>query len=591
MKDIYSEVVELEGNYKSGSIDIVDGLKFNQYNLIKTIEFYTNSEYLNGGQDELGREKPFHNIVNANVDIAVVATDLDTKDIQLSSKDKGMRGFVKSFLLTKEVELWMKEENYAKTLNVMGEARARYGGVLVKRVMDGDKLKLEVVQWKNVTCDAADILNSPIIETHYFTISQLLEKRDVWENIDEAIKLLKKGERKLRMCEVHGMFPKSYIEGDSEKYERQVHIIAYNGTKWSALFSDYEKESPYKYLPWKAVSGRALGRGVVEEGIEAQVWTNDSVMAERDIMALAGKLVLQTASSKYKGKNILNEIVTGTILETEPDRPISQVDLSPRTIPVFEGLVERWQRQFDRSTAVTDALRGETPPSGQAFRLAALVTQQSASSFDYRREEMGIFQKEIFYDWILPYLSKRLKKKHTLDGEFDVEQLQFIDHAYVMHLTMKELEKANKDGRGIDPMQLQSEVQNALEKLTKTKAHRFLGVPDDYLDGKYQVDITTTGEQMNKTAAMESMKGIFEMIMSTYNPQTGQFAAMQDPVLREILGRLTEVQGLGLSPVDLFSKPQMPLQMQPRGGQPTAPSDSTLPDPASVGAGRDSANA
>jgi hypothetical protein len=582
VKDIYTELVGLEETYKTGSIDIVDGLPFNQNNLIKTIEFYTNSSYLNGEKDELGRDKPFHNIVNANVDIAIVATDIDTKDIKIMSKDTGMKGFVKSFLLTKEAELWMREVNFSKTLNEMGECRARYGGLLVKKCIEGDQVRVGVVQWKNVFTDASDILNNPIVEVHYFTPSQLQDKSDVWDNTDEAIKLFKKTDKKIKVYEIHGMFPEPYLKGDfsdsDSKYTQQVHVLACAGKKWVELFKDEEKENPYKYLTWKYVSGRALGRGVVEEGMEAQVWTNDSVMAERDIMALSGKLLLQTASKKYNGRNALNEVVTGTILETEDNRPITQVDLTPRTIPVFESLVDRWQKQFDRSTSITDSLRGETPPSGQAYRLSALVTQQSASSFDYRREEMGIFIKEIFYDWILPHLSKRLKKKHTLDAEFTLEELAFIDESYVNYLTMKELEKANKEGRGLDIIQIQAEMANAKEKMTKTKARRFLQIPEGYLDGKYTVDIVTTGEQMNKTATLESLSNILTVVAQ--NPMV-----LQDSVLREVFGRIVEISGLGISPVQLMAKPQQMMQQQQQGpqGQMVQPqSTSSLPNPQEV---------
>jgi hypothetical protein len=583
----YSEFIGLDEEYKNQTIDIVDGLPFSQPNLVRTIEFYTNSKYLNTDKDELGREKPFHNIINANVDISVVATDLDTKDINLKSKDKGMRGFVKSFLLRKEADLWMKETNFAKTLNEMGETRARYGGLLVKKVMEDGVLKLQVVEWKNVGSDASDILNNPIVETHHnFTIGMLQEKSDVWEKTDDAIKLFKKG-KKPKIVEIHGEFPESYLDENTDytktdgKYSYQVHIFAKLGTKCVKLYYA-EEENPYKYLPWKKVSGRSLGRGVVEEGIEAQVWTNDSVMAERDIMTLAGKLVLQTASKKFNGRNVLNEVVTGTILETEVNNPITQVDLSPRSIPVLESLIQRWQQQFDRSAAITDSLRGETPPSGQAFRLAALVTQQSASSFDYRREEMGIFLKELFYDWILPYLSRRLKKKHTLDADFELEELNFIDESYVNWLTMKELQKANKEGRGIDPFQLQQELLNAREKVAKTKNRRWLQVPEGYLDGQYDIEIETTGEQMNKTATLESLSNILTIVAQ--NPMV-----LQDPMLREVFGRIVEVTGLGISPVNLLSRPTQPVQPT-QGPQPEQPSDSTLPNPTDIGAGRASAN-
>lgn len=586
MKDIYSEVLDLDNTYKKTTIDIVEGLPFSQYDTLRTIEFYSNSKYTNGSTDELNREKPFHNIVNANVDIAIVATDLDTKDIQISSKDNGMRGFVKSFLLKKELELWMREENFAKTLNEIGETRARYGGVLVKRVKEDGKLKIEVVQWKNVATDPSDILNNPIIETHYLTVGQLQAKSDVWQNVDKALKLFKKGERKLKVLEVHGMFQESYIDPNAsdDTYSQQVHIIASAGSKNAVLFSGLEKELPYKYLPWKTVSGRALGRGVVEEGIEAQVWTNDSVMAEREIMNLAGKLVLQTSSKKYSGRNVLNELVTGTILEHEDNRPITQVDLSPRTIPVFQSLVERWQRQYDRSSAITDALRGETPPSGQAFRLQALVTQQSASSFDYRREELGIFIKDLFYSkgWIIDYLSAQLKKAHIMETDFDLEQLTFIDEAYINYLTEKELIKAKKEGTPLDPFQVQQEMMNAREKIQKTKNRRPLEIPEGYLDGKYSIDIVTTGEQVNKAATLESLSSILTLV--SQNPMI-----LQDPVLKDIMSRILEVSGIGISPAELMSRQPM---MQPAPvSAPQAEQPSTLPEPSDIGAGRVSANA
>ena len=43
------------------------------------------------------------------------------------------------------------------------------------------------------------------------------------------------------------------------------------------------------------MDGRGLGVGVVEDLFEAQVWTNDSVKKKKDMLELAGKIILQTA--------------------------------------------------------------------------------------------------------------------------------------------------------------------------------------------------------------------------------------------------------------------------------------------------------
>ena len=61
---ISKELQLINENYNT-PINIVEGLTFNQKKLIRTIEFYSNSRYLNGQTDELDREKPFYNIINS----------------------------------------------------------------------------------------------------------------------------------------------------------------------------------------------------------------------------------------------------------------------------------------------------------------------------------------------------------------------------------------------------------------------------------------------------------------------------------------------------------------------------------------------
>jgi hypothetical protein len=426
---------------------------------------------------------------------------------------------------------------------------------------------------------------APKIFKHWLTPMDLEKKRGVWndEAIDAAIALCNKKTKNgprgsVLVYEVEGEFPKSFIEGESNEYKLQCHYIIADKKTEITLYSEELKESAYKYLPWEEVPGRALGRGIMEAGEEAQVWVNDSIMAEKNAMELAGKSIVQTASKKYAGRNILTELDNGTIIEHEDNKPFTRVELTPSALPVWQNLVERWQAQFDRSTAVTDALRGETPPSGQAFRLQAMVTNQSASQFDYRREEMGIFIREIFMDWILPYLIKKLKKGHTLVSEFSKEELDRIDQAYINSLIKQELEKAVENGEIVDPMQVEELRMEALEKLATTGSHRYIEIPDNFFDGiKVKIDIVTTGEQQNKQATLESMSNIFQTVAA--NP-----AILQDPVLSEIFYSMVETAGASISPVTLSAKARQ-AAMPTIGQMPNQPNPqmTSLPDPNRVG--------
>lgn len=590
-KLLFDELTSLKENYHTTSIDLAEGLSFNQARTLKMIEFYSNSKYLGGDKDELGRDKPYLNIINANVDVSVVATDLDTKDIQIQGSDRD--SYAKAYILSKAGKNWMRDVNYAKHLNERGETRARYGGVLIKKTEVDGKLDIQVVPWKNLITNPTDILKNTIVEQHFLSPAELSDKSEVWKKTEEAIKIAVKTKEPYLVHEIHGRFPVAvYKECKGEKLEetdkytyKNYHFVV-SGEKGKQLihWSEEEKDLPYKYLPWKAIPGRALGKGVVEEGEQAQIWTNDAVIAEKNVMELAGKVIVQTASKKYAGRNIFTEMDNGTTLEHEENKPFSRVELTPSSLPVWRDLISRWQSQFDRSTAVTDALRGETPPSGQAFRLQALVTQQSASQFDYRREEAGIFEKEVWTDWIIPHLIKKLSKPQTLVSEFSNDELQKIDETFLNSLIFEQLNKAVSSGQIVDPAQIEQEKQSIREKLMITGSHRFLELPEDFFKGiKVLVDVITTGEQKNKTAMLESLATIFGQVQSTFNPQTGKFAALEDPVLAEIFYSMVEAAGTDISPVALEAKSRMSNPTTPQAiPAQSLEQPSTLVDPATV---------
>ena len=128
---IIGEVNEIISSYDLQSIEILQGLNFHQSQLLKMIEFYSNSKYLLGQLDELGKEKPFQNIGNAICDVENAAVDIDTKDLVVTADLP--QDYPKSFMLQIELKEWMKESDFAVTLNDMRDTRTRYGGVVVKK--------------------------------------------------------------------------------------------------------------------------------------------------------------------------------------------------------------------------------------------------------------------------------------------------------------------------------------------------------------------------------------------------------------------------------------------------------------------------
>src|SRR3990167_6185777 len=355
---ICKEFGTIEVNYNT-AISIVEGLLFRQKDLIRTIEYYSNSKYLNGQEDELGREKPFYNIINAMCDVENAAKDIDTKDISATSDDGNH--YTESFLLTKDIYEWMKDTNFAKTLNDMRDIHTRYGSLLVKKCVETDEegnknLRIEMPEWKNLITDQVNIAKGPIIECHYMTLSEILEKTE-WKNLDEIIeKNVDRGySSRIPVYEVRGYFPKSFIKELNEEkeisskdkktfsyqlyylvapYSKNTEIVdktpnSILGKKLTPVYWEDDTEKVYKFLARKKKAGRGFGVGVSEEGEEAQVWTNDVVLKQFRAMEYTTKVVGQTASKRLKGRNMLQEVDDGQILEHEDGKPVTSLALLP----------------------------------------------------------------------------------------------------------------------------------------------------------------------------------------------------------------------------------------------------------------------
>lgn len=552
---ILREVDNIVSSYEKDQIEIVEGLTFNQHKELKEIEFYSNSRYLNGQRDTLSREKPFYNIVNYRVTVATVATDLDIKDIQVVADDE--KNAVKSFIFQKEIFKWMKEHDFAKTLNEMGKTRAKYGGLLVKKCEKDGELDIQVVQWKNAVTDQVDIKNGVIIEKHYLTPVELSERKEAWDNIEDVIeqhRKLKKNDR-IEVLEVHGQFTKAILndaleeevkDGDDMEFTRQIYHIAKVGNKRFILSSDEEKELPYKYLAWDVVPGRALGKGVVEESKEAQVWTNDSIIAEKNAMELAGKVILKTNSKKV-GNNALTDLDNGHIVILEENKDLTTLQLLPSALPQFNNSIERWKDQANNATSTYNANTGEQVPSGTPYSQTALLNQVASKPFDYRREEMGIFLTELFNDWIIPHISKKINREHLLASDYSDEELKIIDESFSTKTANERTIEKIMAGKIVTREEYEAYRQFLKTNLNTKGSRRFLEIPKDYFkDMKAKLTVITTGEQKNKMAILESLNTILVTALKAPNLVSPEF-------INKVFARILEISGAGISPIFMKS--------------------------------------
>lgn len=556
---IFTYYDNLQEGYKEPT-ERVSGLIRNPKDVITTVEFYTSSQYQSGSRDELGREKPFYNVCNYRVTTAKTATDLDVKDIKF--EPDSLKFSVQAMLINKELYKWMKEKNFSKTLNEIGYVRPKYGGVLVKKNKVDGELEIGVVDWTNVEFDPSDIIGGAIIETFWLQPSELAANTE-WYNVSEVLQAHNKANKnkpaKIEVKEISGEFPESMYPDnennpdyvDNGKYARMCFYIAIVGNKKYLLYREYEKEIRYKYLPWEAI-GNGLGRGIVEDGFESQVWQNDAMISMKNAMELSGKVILGTDSNKISG-NVITGVDNGHIFQFEPGRTLTSLNLSASSLPQFQNIIELWDSQYNRSASTFDANTGEAPTAGTPYSQTALLNQVANSPFEYRREEYGIFLNEVLNDWVYPEVKRRILKGHVLVSDYDDEELAIIDEAIanshvnnVMFERMMDMDIENPENIPT-PEEQSAMTSSIIGGLNRYGKKREIEIPEKFLDVKGSLTCNITGELKNKAAVLQSLSTIAKDIQASFNPNTGQYAALQDPMLSKIYGQIIEMSGVPLS--------------------------------------------
>lgn len=565
---ILTHIDDLIESYKE-PVSRVSGLLRDPKDIIRTVEFYSNSQYLSGNKDDLGKEKPFYNVCNYRVTTAKVATDLDVKDIKFEPDSLKYR--VQSMIINKELYKYFKESNFSQTLNDMGYVRPKYGGVLIKKSINNGKLVISVVDWTNVEFDPSDITGGVLIEKFYLQPSEFASYSAEWKNVNEVLKAHEKFHKnkpaKIEILEISGELPESYYpenEDNSEyvdngKYARMCFYVAVVGKKKFVLYYEKEKENRYKYLPWEKV-GLGLGRGVVEDGFESQVWQNDAMISMKNAMELSGKVILSTDSQKVSG-NAITGVSNGHIFQLEQGKSINSLNLSASSLPQFQNIISLWDNQYNKIASTFDANTGEAPTAGTPYSQTALLNQVANSPFEYRREEWGIFLNEVLNDWIYPYLKKRIVKEHNLVAEYTDEELDIIDESIAIYESNNSIIESLFTGGKIpttqEQMMMIDDIKNSLKKNGKK---RELSIPESFLDVKGNLTANITGELKNKSVILQSLDSIFKTVVSTYNPQTGTYGALQDPTLSKIFNQIIEMSGMpsvAFSPKQSVAQPDM----------------------------------
>ncbi len=590
MESISSLVKKAEENYTSGTTQISEYVSFSLKETLDKIDAYINSKFTSGDEDTLGRIKPFFNIVTAARNIWFRATDLDRKNVKIKATKEA--DDMSAFLASIHLQEWMKK-GFGSFLNEWQRTLATYGSAVAKFVEKNGELSSEVIPWNRLIVDAVDFDANPKIEKLYFTPAQLrmnkaYDQEMVSSLIDSAKSTRKNwsGQQKdnkseyIEVYEIHGELPLSYLtenEDDETKYQQQMHVISFIGTKNKAnneftLYKGRESKDPYMLTHLIKEDGRVLGIGAVEHLFEAQWMTNHTAKLIKDQLDLASKIIFQTSDGNFVGKNALSNIENGEILVYSQNNPLTQLNNKP-DIVAMQSYGQQWQTQANQITGISESMLGINPPSGTAWGLEEAKLREAHSLFELMIENKGLHIEDMLRKYVIPHLKKKMDTSEEIAAELEAHQIKKLDSRFVPGEAIKRSNQKIKDdilsgkiAEQPDMMAIESQIQGQLNEKGNTRYIRPSEIStkrwkDAFKDLEWKVAVDITGEDVDRQNVMTTLTTVLSTLAS--NPMI-----LREPNMRLIFNKILSMTD-SVSPLELSqteSAPQPMIQPVAQGG-------------------------
>ncbi|HDY66389.1 MAG TPA: hypothetical protein ENH85_01210 [Candidatus Scalindua sp.] len=531
---IWDKINTEVSSYEKTSLPINPSFAPKQGDILKLIDYYWMNKFRDGDTDSNNFRKAFYNATVPPTEVAQKMLDVDTKDIRIVAEEG--QSYYPAWLASKDLKIWMKDKKnengrtFGQILNEMVYQFPKYGHLLAKKA----KGSVHLVPLQNIRNqpDVDRILDSDLLtEIHEYTPYQLRQQDWDKDKVEKVIAKFKDKE-KITVYEVHG-------DVGSKKYN--YFIITEGAKSDEILFYDKKnREDLYKEVKFDGVTGRALGRGLPEKLFETQIAKNQQEHWLRSGQRWSSMHIFQSKDDTMLAKNLITQVENGEIL-TVLD-PISQIALEERNLPAYNFLDQKWDRQGQELSFAYNQIRGERPPAGTPLGTSILQTNMAVQYYDLKREDLGMFIKEILFDWIVPDFKKERKGAHELmTGEFDEDELDKFRNLILTHKGNQEILKYISKNMKL-PSGREAELIKALikEKIFNAKS---LGIPKGiYENIKYKMDIIITNEQIDMAARLTTLQTVLSILGT--NP-----TILRDPRTRKIFYKLIDMAGF--SPVNL----------------------------------------
>lgn len=590
---IFAQIRKESQDFYFGFISVVPGFTFNQYNTIKRAHLYLNSKF---EDDTLyhGKPKLFFNVIIPACEVAMRMLNLDTKNIRLWPMNP--KSQFSTYLLEKELKLWLKKSKLGKILNQIAEEAPRYGSVVLEKTPDGARV-----------VDLRKLINDPTVERiqesrfittiHYMTSSDL--RATGWEKVEDAISRF--GNRNaqesyedksgvlnmqsstpyIKVHKRYGEVPMWWLDDKAtpgtipgDKLVRALFIVCgadevnlnnegkVTGDAGIVLFrSEWRKQWPFKDFHYMKTKGRWLGIGIPEMLFDVQVRVNELKNQKRVSMEISSMHLFQT-KDKSIVRNVMSDLESGDLILSQ--NGIEPVVNEERNLPAFKDEEASYAHQVDNLSFAYEAIRGDTGDSSTPLGTTQIAVAQGTSVYAFKKENLALFLQDFFNDLVMPQLMKDLTPEHMMRFTGSLEELNKLDEAASELHANCYVKEQILAGKLVTQMDMDMAKQKAIETYRKLGESRFLKIKDAfYDDAEFEFDFLITNEQEDPSRLVQNIQAVLTPILQKYG--------LEDPRAKLLYYKFAEKLGVSPAEIELADSQQQRREQSPEMMPPAPP--------------------
>jgi hypothetical protein len=532
--DLAKRTVE---NYQSGALEAEMGYKFRTRAFLEVIFLYTNSVDVKN-PDLLGKNNKNTFVHEAQSVIEKIKEQirLDIRDINFQVNGASSLG---RFIPKAANRKMLEDNNFADDLDEIPDNAADYGSGFLKVWEAEGKMKMRSIDPFFMIFNQYDFKGGPKLERMRKTIRWIIgnEKYDADARAELSAKT---ADDKL---DTEVVFYQMVVDTD-EGQEISVVDLERDAVYYTYEHKGKDKIVSYYKFDYQKRKGfpDALGKGCNEKIFNKLVQSKVNRERMDQVLEVASKLPFQkemdNERDNWTGKEIV-KLKTSAIIGHKGNK-IEPLDTGGiKQANIITSQLNSIVESIGADLNATEALLGNTLPSGTSGALGNLLTENSSSVFKEIKKNYAKFLSIVYKERLTPYTLKVFDSADNLKDYLDPNDIKLVEQSVIDYLVAQKQIDAAINDLPFDVTLAKEEVKREI----KGKALISGELLEQLRNEAQGIKTYITGENVSKA---QSVAFIREM-RNTFAKQPDLF---QSPFFVELLKKEAEYEA-GISGIEI----------------------------------------